>query len=272
MGEDTLTLGQIHGHELRMLEYLDHICRENNIEYYLCGGTLIGAVRHKGFIPWDDDVDVYLKRPDYERLIQLINPKSGYRALSIDNDQSYYYSYAKLVDTSTKVLESNKFKINGYGLFVDLFPLDVCPSGSTRRKFFLWHEAFLRKCVMTSIQKYSLHRNIIKRLVVRITHLIGARRFSKRLDKVARKHNNETSTLLADASGALSVDYFLQAKWFNTTADLSFEGLKLKAPIDYAAYLSYSYGDYMKLPPKDERVDHKLTVISAEKGIPKDEN
>lgn len=263
MMQKKLSLDEIHQHELKMLLYLDKVCRQNELQYFLCGGTLIGAVRHQGFIPWDDDVDVYMKRSDYDTLLAVLRQDEEFALFSLQSHNDYYYSYAKLVDSHTHVSESNKFDIKNYGLFIDIFPLDFLPDGAFKTKWFLIQESILRKLLMTAIQKYSLHRNPVKHVVVQLTHIIGARYFAEKLDKLAQKYaDHADAKRYADASGALSTQYILQRSWFNEATKLSFEKEMLLAPIGYDEYLKYSYGNYLQLPTEDEREDHHLDVVT----------
>ena len=119
-----LNLEEIQKIELDILIYLDKICKENNIKYYLSSGTLLGAIKYKGFIPWDDDIDVVLFRSDYLKLIDVLGKNDEkYKILSIYNTEDYYYPFAKLVDTRTVLIENSK-KIKDMGVYIDIFPID----------------------------------------------------------------------------------------------------------------------------------------------------
>ncbi|GEK28285.1 LicD family protein [Furfurilactobacillus siliginis] len=261
MSQNQLSLVEIHDRELKMLAYLNAICQENDLEYFLCGGTLIGAVRHKGFIPWDDDVDIYMKREAYNKLLKILEQDGEYDLFSLYSHHDYYYSYAKLVDPHTQVIESNKYDIADYGLFIDIFPLDCLPEGSLKAKLFLIHESISRKLLMTAIQKYSLHKNPVKRVVVKLTHMIGARRFAEQLDKLAQRYNGRSNaSAYADASGALFTQYKLESSWFAGKTQLPFEEHMLSVPTKYDEYLKYSYGNYLQMPAVDQREDHHLDV------------
>ena len=102
-----LSLEEIKSIELDILKYVKKVCEENNLRYFLCGGTLLGAVRHKGFIPWDDDIDIALPRDDYLKLIKILDDGHRYRSLSVYNNEDYYYPFAKIVDTNTILIEND---------------------------------------------------------------------------------------------------------------------------------------------------------------------
>ena len=123
-----LTLDEYKAVVRDVLFKIDDICRQNGLTYYLHAGTLLGAVRHKGYIPWDDDVDIAMYRPDYDRLAQIIGGGcSGLNFLRIEETPDTIYAYGKVCDTSTRLLEKNFRVPEGYGAFVDVFPLDYAP-------------------------------------------------------------------------------------------------------------------------------------------------
>ena len=126
MGEQ-LTIKNIRECQLEMMDYIDQICRSNNIEYSLAYGTLIGAVRHKGFIPWDDDVDILMLRKDYEKFLSLIKNDITfpYRIIDVENA---YFVWSKICDRNTYVKELIDYQIPNYGVWIDVFPYDVLPS------------------------------------------------------------------------------------------------------------------------------------------------
>ncbi len=112
---------------LSMAEYLQNICKENGLKMFLSGGTLLGAVRHKGFIPWDDDIDVHMPRPDYDRLIKIFKRKENigkYKLLSHELNDKYVYTFAKLVDDDTLLIEDDIYSGVDMGLYLDIFPID----------------------------------------------------------------------------------------------------------------------------------------------------
>ena len=131
MGEDlqqkeVLTDAEIKESVFDILSYFDKVCRDNGLPYSLAFGTMLGAVRHKGFIPWDDDVDVCLLREDYEKLLEILKNNEDDRFKVIDSkiNDTYFYNVAKIVDTRTSLIEKKYKKIYGYGVYVDIFPLD----------------------------------------------------------------------------------------------------------------------------------------------------
>ena len=128
--EENLKLEEMKKVEIEILKKIDEVCSENNIVYSLAGGSAIGAVRHKGFIPWDDDIDIMMLREDYDKLQNVMNDKDykGIKLLSINNDENFPYPYMKAVSLNTTGKEIGIDKIKDYGVFIDIFPVDKVPT------------------------------------------------------------------------------------------------------------------------------------------------
>lgn len=111
--------------ELDILSYIDDFCKKNNIEYFINYGTLIGAVRHKGFIPWDDDIDISMTRENYDKFIEYYkNDKSKYKLLALETNKHYFNNFAKIVDSTTRIDNTRIYKSYPSGIFIDIFPMD----------------------------------------------------------------------------------------------------------------------------------------------------
>ena len=120
-----LTLDEVKKIQLEILAYIDSFCKKNNISYFINYGTLLGAVRHKGFIPWDDDIDISMDREHYNMFIEKFNQDSSkYKILSLDTDKAYFNNFIKVVDTTTKIVDNRNYKTFSCGVFVDIFPMD----------------------------------------------------------------------------------------------------------------------------------------------------
>ena len=120
-----LSMDEIKSVELEILKYIHNFCIENDIKYFLNYGTLIGAVRHKGFIPWDDDIDICMFRKDYEKFIDLFSKDDGiYKILSLETDDKYYNNFIKVINSKTKIEDERNYKTYDLGIFVDIFPID----------------------------------------------------------------------------------------------------------------------------------------------------
>lgn len=262
-----LTLKEIQNKCLELLTDFDRICRENNINYSLCGGTLIGAVRHKGFIPWDDDVDVMMNRENYDRFIDYCKSnKTSFVLMNGDVDDSVYYLYTRICDTETQYVNPS-FRDRKEGVFLDIFPMDEIGDDlkefekknkkMNRDRFFLMLSAF-----KSFPYRYFNWDNI--KLTSKI--FMACKYYCGRLFRPAdlyndfwkeyRKLNYRNSKFVSTLSVFHYGKVVLERKWFDEYTDLDFEGHRFMAIKDYVKYLEIQFGDYMTLPPEDKRGNH----------------
>lgn len=253
--------------ELEMLVELDRVCKENNIKYQIWAGTLLGAVRHKGYIPWDDDADVVMLREEYEKFKKCadqLNPEICFYQ-DHDTDPEYRWGYAKLRKTGTKYVRLGQEHVNcKTGVFIDVFPLDDIPKSTIGQMLQDFHCFCLRKIMWSEIGKYN-ERGFLK-IWYSILSKIPIDWVFKQLEKYAKKSKNSTPnkvrTLTYTAIGKLyrkhplKDRYGMPKRWFLNTKTFEFEGKQLVGLKDYDECLTFEYGDYMKLPPKEKRIQH----------------
>ncbi len=244
--------------ELGILDYINSICKEHKIEYFLDYGTLLGAIRHKGFIPWDDDIDICMKREDYERFVSIIAKEENpnYKLLSMDTAPSYYYEFGKVVDTRTILNETETIELPGMGVWVDVFPKDNLPR---HHGFLKWVVTVLVVCrVFAVYKKFPSKHSALFYPVWVISRLIGYKpflRLSRRLSMVAKK---KTTPYIGDLRDLTAKQYAWDKEMFSESVLVSFEGKEYPAPKNWDGYLKGLYGDYMKLPPEDKRIPHSF--------------
>lgn len=252
---------------LSLLEYFDLICRENGLKYSLAGGTLLGAVRHHGFIPWDDDADVLMTRKEYEKLKQISNIENDVFGFMNENSSNYYYAFSKLYDKNTylkKILPIDR-KLDDLGIFLDIFPYDEVPDGATELLDYSKKINDLNDLMYLTIPgQYSLSKSKIKHFIKSIVFYpkyFMAKRNGLSTDELHDKlisslqiYNNKNYKQV----GFLLSEYHEKDKVpVEVTEDyqnVQFENLTLKAFKKYDVYLSNLYGDYMRLPAKQDRV------------------
>ena len=261
------TTKEIQKIELNILEDFIQVCDKLNINYYLIGGTLLGAVRHHGFIPWDDDIDVCMLRKDYEIFVKNAQKylNKNYFLQTYETDEEYPGCFAKIRDNNTTFLEENvKDKNMNHGIFIDIFPLDN----------YYRHNKIKEKLIY-----YKLYNNVFrnsdtfaKRLFARIANIIYKNKpkllLCKKQEKIYKKKNGKESKYVTNYCGAWgvkkethSIDSFKEFKI------VEFENLKVKIPVGYDSILTNMYGDYLKLPPKEKQVSHHFTdVIDTKKS------
>lgn len=251
---------------LNVLIKVDKICRENNFNYMICFGTLLGAVRHKGFIPWDDDVDIVMPRDDYYKIADYIiaHPELGLNYIDIYNRKDTIYYCAKVCDVKTVVKEAKFKAIEGYGAFIDIFPLDYLPNDDLKRMKYKERALYWERIVQHSSKKtISKGKNFVHSIQV-VASFIYSRFFntSKMIQKMHDtfiENNKEKTEYVGVPWGT-----HFKAVDFEKTTELEFEGHMLIAPKNYDSVLKTAYGDYMKLPPLNKRITHSVECYYIE--------
>lgn len=255
-------------HLLPILKEADRAIRAHGLRYFLEGGTLLGAVRHGGFIPWDDDVDISMPRPDYEKFLRHANEwlPPHYRLRSHLQDPDYPFHYAKIEDIRTTIVEGPTRPFKG-GVFVDVFPIDGIPADPKLR------ERLYRRFRRLSMLRHFIHRDPYK-------HGHGPRSwwplllrklYSRR--KVAEMINANNATAPfdeCDTVGCYSMmnrTYLDRREGYGDGTPIMFEGLELMGMRDNEAFLRKQYGDWQQLPPEDKRVNHCFLHVDFHRGF-----
>ena len=260
---------QLTNDELRLLQKVEldifsdfiEVCKKLNVKYYLIAGTLLGAVRHKGFIPWDDDIDVGIAREDYDRFLKdapALLPKHLFLQ-TYQTDPEYPHVFAKIRNTNTTFIEAavKDNKIN-HGIYIDIFPLDFCYADCRQKRRFKWKERLL---TMRISAMYSGVRVSKKTALFQLLSKIvspSAKRALQRLDALYK--SEPRGDKIANFSGIYGAREIMPIEWYGAGVDIEFEGLKATAPTQYDKWLTQVYGDYMKYPPEEKRVTHHDTI------------
>ncbi len=270
--------------ETEMLRSFAQACDKLGIRYYIIYGTLLGAVRHKGFIPWDDDIDVGLMRKDYEVFIknaQSVLP-DYYFVQTYITDPEYLHYYAKIRDSRTTFIETEvkNYHIN-HGIYIDVFPLDYYPEKKVTAKWLWFKEKVIHFRKRLEYSRYEKATG--SWIKEKIANAIGimTKVIYPTVESAQQAHENMymkqkespfifTSGVIANSKlreivrGKLKE--IVRAEWYGEGVELEFEGLKVRGPTDYDNCLRNVYGDYMQLPPEDKRVtNHNTEVIDTEK-------
>ena len=249
----------LHQRILRILMAVDGCCREHGLRYYIWAGTMIGAVRHKGFIPWDDDIDIAMPRPDYELLIAHSREclPQPYEFVCAENDEDYPLPFGKVQDASTTLIERTHLHYLG-GIYIDVFPIDGVPSKGAwlhYARYEYWKRVL-----------YLIHRDPYKHghgpsswvplLCRKVYTMKGVQRKIRRL---LMKHDYELSALVADYDdgrhGAMAKTVL------GTPTPYDFEQETVLGVEQYDTYLSHKYGDYMTIPDGDHQRQHNFHVL-----------
>lgn len=237
--------------QLNILIKVDQFCRENNLRYSLGGGTLLGAVRHKGFIPWDDDIDIMMPRPDYDKFVRSFN---GYdedlTCEAYELNKKHRYICGKVYNNKTVQEEPNAIK--NIGIFIDIFPIDGFPSNESHRKTFL-RKVFLWEGIFCL--KQSKHNGSLKKICIKlILSIIPASYINNKLNKLLTKYPFSTTPYSGAVCGSYREKECYKSDLFTQYTELEFEKQKFMSIQDYHSYLIQHYGDYMKLPPENKRI------------------
>ncbi|MFV0559125.1 MAG: phosphorylcholine transferase LicD [Enterococcus sp.] len=253
---------------VEILMYIDKICRENDIQYSIYYGSLIGVERHQGYIPWDDDLDIVLTRPNYERLLDLLKNSTEYKLLSFETRDNYRYCYAKLIDPNTAVTtkQYNHSEDPDMGVFVDIFPFDGFPTDENERHEYAQKcEEYRANMMFTLNHSYAISRSKIKAIGKRVLlypkflkmKKIGDYHFWKeKYEELATSYPYEKAKYCGYTEFADEVWGVFPVEWFEHYEDVEFEGHKVMAIKNRKDFLTLRYGNYMELPPKEEQVTH----------------
>lgn len=246
--------------QLDILQNVHDFCMKHDIKYTLAYGTLLGAVRHGGYIPWDDDIDIYVPREDYERLIRIFPEElNNIKLISMERESKWDRAYAQAYDCRTIMDEHANHPIK-VGVYIDVYPIDCVPDSDAE---WLKYNRLRRLLIRTYEVKYipiRCNRSILKNLVLIFGKTLllpfGSRRMAKFISLFAQKYNGKGYNRSFECvQGMLQKRPFMSSLMTEFTRT-QFEDRQFMIMKDYDAYLSNAYGDYMQLPPVEKRVSH----------------
>ena len=251
--------------QIKILDYVDEFCKNNSINYWLDCGTLLGAIRHKGYIPWDDDIDIGMLRDDYEKFMKLFNKynDSQYKFHCYEIDNEWHLPYGKILDENTIMYEPDEKTGIKQSVFIDLFVYDNAPNDEKELNKMYKKRDLYKK--LNNLQIYSgfyiekkNKYNFIRYPIHLLMQLFPKRYFVKKGIELSKKYSNEETTRIGNFTSSTKI--CCNKDIFNIFVKVEFEGKKYLAPVGYDEWLKSFYGDYMKLPPKEKRVSHHRFV------------
>lgn len=257
---------------VEMLEWFHNFCVANNLKYYALEGTCLGMVRHKGIIPWDDDIDVGMPREDYDKLIMLMECDIDNYSLGVpQKEKEYIYPYAKLYDKRTTLIENTKEKLKR-GIFIDIFPLDG--AGNTLDEGVKRFNSINKKIKLICAKNcgYSKQRAFYKNAAIFIAGMIpnflfDVNKIMHNAIEEASQNKFDDGIYVANFFGDWGIREVFKREWFGEPKLYDFENIKIYGPTDTHSYLNNLYGDYMTPPPVEKRVSHHdYLYLNLEEG------
>ena len=270
---DDVTTGALQEKSLEIFKYFQGICRAHNLRYWVGGGTLIGALRHKGFIPWDDDIDVFMPRPDYEKFYKIWNQVGDlehYALCRTTREKNIHQTDMQLVDLTTTFI--NRHSQNEdicHGVSVDIMPFEGCPEGKLARAMQIYHSILYS---IFNVQRLPDHQGGLLRFATSV--VLNAVRSPERRYKIWSKHEKkmaqydfDSAKTVKEAITSFRALFYPHPRAAFETMEVPFEDILVPIPVGYDAYLRRIFGDYMQLPPEEGRVA-KHDVVYANLSEP----
>lgn len=253
--------------QMDVMQAVHDYCEEHHLKYSLACGSLLGAIRHNGYIPWDDDIDIYMPRKDYDQLIEKFPAvyQDHFELISLERDKRWYRPYANVFDNRTVYREKRSSKETVIGVNIDIFPVDAVPDDDKEWRTYNKRRRFLLRLLDSKTTIFRLeHRSILKNIMIYIMKLlllpISTRQITLMADSYVKKYNNrDCSRLFENVSGFLQKNPF-DAKDFSKTEYHVFEDRKFKIMQGYDDCLTKGFGNYMQLPPEKDRYNHHYYI------------
>lgn len=260
--------------ELDILKAFSDICERNDLRYILCGGTILGAIRHKGFIPWDDDLDVAMPRSDYEKLATIAQSELGdrYRFLSYKTDDTYKRNFNRIADTRVIVHNASNSKELLEYAWLDIFPLDGMPNGRILQRLhfgiltfkrFLYHASCFDELVNLNRPGRPRYQQFAIKFLAK-THFgsrMNTKKLMSKIEKGLKRYDYDNGEWIVSFFGSYMTKEIFEKRLIGKGTKYQFEDLMLLGPDLYDEFLKHFYGDYMKVPEDAHKDKHNITEI-----------
>ena len=260
---DRKTLRKLQLKELESLTYFDEFCRKNGLTYFMLGGCVIGAVRHNGFIPWDDDIDLIMPRKHYEKMLSLWKEQEDEKRFVMlypDGKTITHNPFATLVDTTVTLVKDNQKDLDiPRGVVTDIFPLDGCPDGKIKR-YLQYYHAMVYSLFSTEVIP-SNHGGLITFVCKALLAMFRKKETRVKIyQKAERKMSQYDFDTHLYCTELCAGPHYMQNKYpqnaFAKPVYHEFEGLSVPLPQGWDEYLTMAFGDYMALPPEEKQIPH----------------
>lgn len=260
--------------ELDILKLFSEICEKYQLRYYLVGGTMLGAIRHKGFIPWDDDMDVGMPRPDYEFFLNIVRKElpKGYDFLNYKQNKEYNRYFSRIVNTNVKIYNASNTNTIIENAWLDIFPFDGMPDGFWKQRLHFWNMTRLRflyhaSCFDELVNLNRPGRPWYIQLAIKFiskTHFgskFDTKKLMRKIEKGLSKYPYDSCKYMVSFFGAYMTKEIVDKKLLGKGKKYQFENLMLNGPDNYDEFLKHFYGDYMILPKDRDKDKHNITKI-----------
>lgn len=263
-------IDDIHNGLLDMMKSFHDFCEVKHLQYYLAGGTLLGAIRHNGFIPWDDDVDIYMMRDDYEKLVKHHSISDRYEIVTSSNTHGYYhpYPYCNITDNTTIQVEYQSRYMSGKGLFIDIFPVDGIPNNWFKRTIFylkIYRLRYLKGIPLNNIKKVRNFKDLCFNAAIIILKPINEMKVVKKIENLAKGNSLQE----CDDCEQVVIPSKLHCPkhYYDDPILHRFEDAEFFIPSQYDDILKRQYADYMILPEAKDRVCQHGVEVYRRKHI-----
>ncbi|CUO46391.1 LicD family protein [Clostridium disporicum] len=245
-----------------------NICEKYNLRYFILGGTLLGAVRHKGFIPWDDDIDFGMPRKDYEIFMQIAKDElSENKSIKTYKDKNSKQYFIQVMDNRTKIKMTSNAVSRYENVWVDIFPLDGMPNGRIKRfihkNYLLYRKMLIQfsdyeNRINLKIRNRPIHERVLIWIAVnsKVGNILKTDKCLELMDKALKKYDYDECEYIVNFFGAYKFKEMFPKDYYKNGTMYNFENMKLVGPINYDEVLKQMYGEYMKLPPEEDRGYH----------------
>lgn len=249
-----LSINEVKDIQISILRKVANFCDKHELQYSIAAGTLIGAVRHKGYIPWDDDIDIMMPRAHYDRLMNEFSDES-LTLFNHNNYPKYNYPFAKIAQKNTKLVELDYDYSQYFGVNIDVFPIDGFPNENHDIQKHMSNITHYRKILALKLEGKVEGRGFIKQTMFNVLKCIYSFRYlNEKITKIASKYPFAESNLSGVSVWGYGEREICPTEIYHNTIEIEFENDKFKAIKDFDIYLTNVYGDYMKLPPECKRV------------------
>lgn len=259
--------------QTEMLKCFMELCRRHHLRWYMIGGSLIGVLRHKGFIPWDDDIDIGMPRKDYDRFVGLQHDfPAGYGLITHENNPEWQFNFAQFVDEETDIEVLMNELPRRCHVWIDVFPIDGLPAGRLAKWLHVKRILMYRYLVQipnirTQVDTHKVGRPWYEKLAIRMLHVIPVGRLVSvgkclaAMNAALRKYDFDKSQYAGNMLGKYREKEVVPQRWWGEAVRMPFEQTEVNVPADADAIERNIYGDYMKWPAEKDRVSHDIKII-----------